>query len=130
MKATCSFKMMATAHFKDITKEAGLDLVTHSSGAFFFDYDNDGLVDLLVCNVGVYTTTEKGAGGRLRRAARRLFPVIFIPDRFEYPVLYKNLGHLQNSRMSPRKLASILAAGAATPLSLTSKATAIPEFIS
>ena len=24
----------------------------HSSGAFFFDYDNDGLIDLLVCNVG------------------------------------------------------------------------------
>jgi hypothetical protein len=42
-------------HFKDITKEAGLDLVAHSSGASFFDYDNDGLLDLLVCNVGKYT---------------------------------------------------------------------------
>ena len=46
-------------HFKDITHEAGLDLDAHSSGAFFFDYDNDGLVDLLVCNVGVYTQRRK-----------------------------------------------------------------------
>src|SRR5579864_2450119 len=27
-------------HFKDITREAGLELTSHSSGAFFFDYDN------------------------------------------------------------------------------------------
>src|SRR5215831_987328 len=47
-------------HFKDISHEAGVDLAAHSSGAFFFDYDNDGLVDLLVCNVGKYTTDEKG----------------------------------------------------------------------
>ena len=26
-------------HFKDITEEAGLRLISHSSGAFFFDYD-------------------------------------------------------------------------------------------
>src|SRR5580692_12193067 len=46
-------------HFKDISKDAGVDLVSHSSGAVFFDYDNDGLLDLLVCNVGKYTTNEK-----------------------------------------------------------------------
>ena len=79
-------------HFKDITKEAGLDLVTHSSGAFFFDYDNDGLVDLLVCNVGVYTTTEKGPEGAYV-GLRDAFSGHLHPDRFEYPVLYKNLGH-------------------------------------
>lgn len=79
-------------HFKDITKEAGLGLVTHSSGAFFFDYDNDGLVDLLVCNVGVYTTTEKGPEGAYV-GLRDAFSGHLHPDRFEYPVLYKNLGH-------------------------------------
>jgi hypothetical protein len=79
-------------HFKDITKEAGLALVTHSSGAFFFDYDNDGLVDLLVCNVGVYTTTEKGPEGAYV-GLRDAFSGHLHPDRFEYPVLYKNLGH-------------------------------------
>lgn len=79
-------------HFKNVTKEAGLDLVTHSSGAFFFDYDNDGLVDLLVCNVGVYTTTEKGPEGAYV-GLRDAFSGHLHPDRFEYPVLYKNLGH-------------------------------------
>jgi hypothetical protein len=34
-------------HFKDITQDAGVGLISHSSGAMFFDYDNDGLVDLL-----------------------------------------------------------------------------------
>ena len=42
------FKNDGHGHFKDISKEAGVDLVAHSSGAFFFDYDNDGLLDLLV----------------------------------------------------------------------------------
>src|SRR6516162_5138524 len=50
-------------HFKDISKESGLDYVGHSSGAVFFDYDNDGLLDLFLCNVGVYTSNEKGRGG-------------------------------------------------------------------
>jgi hypothetical protein len=79
-------------HFKDITKEAGLDLVAHSSGAFFFDYDNDGLLDLLVCNVGRYTSDQKGPNGEYVG-----LPDAFLghlhPDRFEYPVLYKNMGH-------------------------------------
>src|SRR5262249_15433244 len=50
-------------HFKDISKESGLDYVGHSAGAVFFDYDNDGLLDLYVCNVSKYTTEEKGPGG-------------------------------------------------------------------
>lgn len=79
-------------HFKDITHEAGLDLVAHSSGAFFFDYDNDGLVDLLVCNVGVYTTNEKGPEGAYV-GLKDAFSGHLHPERFEYPVLYKNLGH-------------------------------------
>lgn len=79
-------------HFKDISKEAGLDLVTHSSGAVFFDYDNDGLLDLLVCNVGQYTSDDKGADGEYA-GLRDAFHGHMFPDRFEYPVLYKNLGH-------------------------------------
>ncbi|HWO32463.1 MAG TPA: CRTAC1 family protein [Candidatus Acidoferrum sp.] len=79
-------------HFKDITHEAGLDLIAHSSGAFFFDFDNDGLLDLLVCNVGVYTTNDKGADGSYV-GMKDAFSGHLHPERFEYPVLYKNLGH-------------------------------------
>jgi hypothetical protein len=79
-------------HFTDITKEAGLDLVSHSSGAVFFDYDNDGLVDLLVCNVGKYTVDEMGAQGQ-HIGYPAAFTGYLHPSRFEYPVLYKNMGH-------------------------------------
>lgn len=79
-------------HFKDITKESGIDITAHSSGAMFFDYDNDGLVDLLVCNVGVYTSDKKGAHGEYLG-----LPDAFLghlhPERYEHPVLYKNLGN-------------------------------------
>jgi enediyne biosynthesis protein E4 len=78
--------------FRDITREAGLDLVAHSSGAFFFDYDNDGLLDLLVCNVGKYTTEEKGPDGEYV-GIQNAFSGHLHPERFEYPVLYKNMGH-------------------------------------
>jgi enediyne biosynthesis protein E4 len=79
-------------HFKDISKEAGVDLSAHSSGAVFFDYDNDGLVDLLVCNVGRYTTNEKGRDGAYI-GLENAFSGHLHPDRFEYPVLYKNMGN-------------------------------------
>jgi enediyne biosynthesis protein E4 len=86
------FENDGRGHFKDITKEAGLDLVAHSSGAVFFDYDNDGLVDLLVCNVGRYTTDQKGPDGAYVGLVDAFLGHTH-PDRFEYPVLYKNLGH-------------------------------------
>ncbi len=79
-------------HFKDISHEAGVDLVAHSSGALFFDFDNDGLVDLLVCNVGKYTTDEKGPDGEFV-GIPNAFDGHLHPDRYEYPVLYKNMGH-------------------------------------
>jgi hypothetical protein len=79
-------------HFKDISHESGLDLVAHSSGAFFFDFDNDGLVDLLVCNVGVYTTNEKGPEGAYV-GMKDAFSGHLHSERFEYPTLYKNMGH-------------------------------------
>jgi enediyne biosynthesis protein E4 len=78
--------------FKDITQEAGVGLTSHSSGAMFFDYDNDGLVDLLVCNVGVYTSNQKGSHGEFV-GLPDAFQGHLHPERFEHPVLYKNLGH-------------------------------------
>ncbi len=85
------FENDGRGHFKDITKEAGLDLAAHSSGAVFFDYDGDGLVDLLVCNVGRYTTDQKGPDGAYVGLADAFMGHLH-PDRFEHPVLYKNLG--------------------------------------
>jgi enediyne biosynthesis protein E4 len=79
-------------HFRDISHDAGVDLVAHSSGAFFFDYNNDGLLDLLVCNVGKYTTDEKGPDGEYVGIFNSFSGHLY-PDRYEHPVLYKNMGH-------------------------------------
>lgn len=86
------FRNDGHGHFTNITKTAGLDLVSHSSGAVFFDYDNDGLLDLLVCNVGKYTGDKKGAQGQYV-GLPDAFAGHLHPQRFEYPVLYRNLGH-------------------------------------
>ncbi len=77
--------------FKDITQTAGVGLVAHSSGAVFFDYNNDGLLDLLVCNVGQYTSDHKGKQGQYLGLADAFSGHRF-PERYEFPVLYKNLG--------------------------------------
>jgi len=79
-------------HFRDITKEAGVGAVAHSSGAMFFDYDGDGLLDLLVCNVGKYTNEQKGAQGQYLALADAFSGHMF-PERYEFPTLYRNLGH-------------------------------------
>ena len=71
--AICCLKTTATATFRDITKESGIDVVAHSSGAMFFDYDHDGLLDLLVCNVGKYTSDQKGPARRVHCAFGRVF---------------------------------------------------------
>jgi hypothetical protein len=79
--------------FKDITLESGLGAgrALHSSGAVFFDFNNDGLLDLFVANVGVYTTNEKGRGG-FYLGRRDAFQGWRFPGRSEQSILYQNLG--------------------------------------
>jgi hypothetical protein len=79
-------------HFHDITKEAGVGAAAHSSGAVFFDYNHDGLLDLLLCNVGVYTSDRKGAQGEYL-ALPDAFSGHMFPERYEFPILYRNMGH-------------------------------------
>jgi hypothetical protein len=78
-------------HFRDASKESGLDYVGHSSGAVFFDFDGDGLLDLFLCNVGKYTTDEKGRGGYFVGFADA-FSGHHMPERTEPSRLYRNLG--------------------------------------
>ena len=86
------YENLGGGRFRDITRETGLHLLTnHSASAVFFDYDRDGLLDLFVCNVGVYTTEEKGPGGFYRSATNAFHGHIY-PQRSEQSVLYRNLG--------------------------------------
>jgi len=86
------FKNLGHGKFKDITQESGLGYVGHSSGAVFFDFNNDGLLDLFVANVGVYTKNEKGRGG-FYLAYQDAFTGHLFPERSEQSILYLNLGN-------------------------------------
>jgi len=86
------FKNAGGGRFSDITAAAGVGYVGHSSGAVFFDYDGDGLVDLFVTNVGVYTTDSMGAGGYYV-GLPDAFHGHTHPERSEASILYRNLGN-------------------------------------
>lgn len=85
------FENLGGGRFQDISKAAGLDYSGHSSGAVFFDFDRDGLLDLFVCNVGVYTQEAKGRGD-FYRAQPDGFYGHTKPERTEFSLLYRNLG--------------------------------------
>jgi len=85
------FRNLGGGRFEDVSAKSGLDYKGHSSGAVFFDYDKDGLLDLFVTNVGVYTSEEKGAGGFFL-AYEDAFKSHLRPERSEQSILYRNLG--------------------------------------
>jgi len=85
------FENLGNGTFRDITAQAGVGYVGHSSGAVFFDYDGDGLLDLFLTNVGVYTTNQRGPGGYYV-ALEDAFTGHLHPERAEASILYRNLG--------------------------------------
>lgn len=85
------FKNMGGGTFEDRTQSAGLAHTGHSSGVTFLDFNNDGWLDLLVNNVGVYTSSETGPGG-FYRALPDAFQGHQHPERTEYTLLYRNRG--------------------------------------
>ena len=85
------FENDGTGVFKDVTETAGLGYVGHSSSAIFFDYNLDGLLDLFLTNVGVYTIPLKGRGGYWV-GLRDAFTGHLKPDRTENSILYRNMG--------------------------------------
>lgn len=85
------FENQGGGRFVDITAPAGVGYTGHSSGAVLFDYDADGLLDLFVTNVGVYTSAEQGAGGFFV-GLEDAFRGHLHPDRAETSILYRNLG--------------------------------------
>src|SRR5439155_1071431 len=85
------FKNVGRGRFQDISHSAGLDYSGHSSGAVFFDFDNDGLLDLFLCTVGKYTTDKIGRGGYYVGFTNAFAGHLF-PERHENCILYRNLG--------------------------------------
>jgi hypothetical protein len=78
--------------FTDVTERAGLKHVGHSQTAVFFDFDNDGLLDLLLTNTARWTTDsyDRSAGYFVGKGAGGLDQVVTSPK--EENVLYRNNG--------------------------------------
>lgn len=95
------FENLGNGRFRDVTQESGLAYSGHSSGAVFFDFDRDGLLDLYLLNVGVFTSDEKGKGGFFLTLPEA-FKGHLYPERTETSILYKNLGGLKFKDVSAR----------------------------
>jgi len=52
------FRNMGNGTFKDVTEEAGLTHIGHSQSVVFFDYNNDGYLDLFVTNTAKWTNAD------------------------------------------------------------------------
>ena len=85
------FENKGKGKFADVTKRSGLVYVGHSSAGVFFDYDRDGLLDLFLANVGVYTTDDVGNGGYFI-GVDDAFGGHLRPERQESSRIYRNLG--------------------------------------
>ncbi len=99
------FENDGTGRFKNISRESGTGIAAHSSGSTFFDYDRDGLLDLYVSNVGVYTTdviskistyTDRGqvvTDEEYNVGFKDAFGGHLKPERTENSTLFRNTGN-------------------------------------
>jgi hypothetical protein len=94
------FENLGNGRFSNISKDAGVDYVGHSSGAVFFDFNNDGLLDLFVANVGKYTLDKKGRGGAYAGITNSFYGHLY-PELGESSLLYQNLGGRRFKVVSP-----------------------------
>ena len=87
------FENDGRGRFTDITAASGLGYAGHSSAGVFFDYDRDGRLDLLLVNVGRYTTNvTAGSGYKYYVAYEDAFSGHLKPARAERSILYRNEG--------------------------------------
>lgn len=76
--------------FEDVTAKAGVSHVGHSQTAVFFDYDNDGYLDLFLTNTAHWTTDNFDFAGRNFEGKASLGALMTSP--VEYNILYHNNG--------------------------------------
>jgi hypothetical protein len=76
--------------FSDVTEKTGVAHVGHSQSAVFFDYDNDGFLDLLVTNTAAWTDDRYEKETHYWPGKGLFSEVVLSPK--EYNVLYHNNG--------------------------------------
>ena len=120
------FENDGQGHFRDVTREAGLTYYGHSCMPLFFDYNRDGRLDLLVTNMGRFTTDEichtldrTGAPRAYYKSIEDAFAGHLFPDRNEPSILFRNegMGRFRNVTEEVG-LAAIHWSGGATPIDI------------
>ncbi len=91
------FHNLGNGKFEDVTRKAGLTHVGHSQTAVFFDYDNDGYLDLFLTNTADWTTDRYDPGTPAYAGKGDIGPGgsdngAIILSRKEHNVLYHNNG--------------------------------------
>ncbi len=76
--------------FTEVTKKAGVEQVGHAQTAVFFDYDNDGFLDLFVTYTAQWTLNRKDDSSRYYPGPVTLWELANSPR--EYNMLYHNNG--------------------------------------
>src|SRR4029077_18111469 len=76
--------------FEDVTAKAGVSHVGHSQTPVFFDYDNDGYLDLFLTNTAQWTTDSFDFAGGNYEGKASLGSLMTSP--VEYNILYHNNG--------------------------------------
>ena len=114
----------ATASSEDVTKAAGLSHVGHSQTAVFFNYNNDGYLDLFLTNTAEWTTDQFDKTAEPLVGPARLAK--FFLSRKEHNRLFHNNRDRHPSRMLPEtpQAGSRGRAGPAMPWPSTTMATA------
>lgn len=112
------FENVGDGRFENISESSGLAHVGHSSGAVFFDFNRDGLLDLFLTNVGVYTTNQQGRGGYFI-GQTDAFANHLKPQLYEQSILYKNVGNNRFRDVSQElRLVHVGWSGDASPVDL------------
>jgi hypothetical protein len=78
--------------FRDVTESAGVTLIAHSQTPAFFDFDNDGDLDLFVTNSARWTSDDFDEATRHYLGPSSLWDVISDPELVEHNVLFRNDG--------------------------------------
>ena len=79
------FRNRGNGTFEDVTVKAGVGYQGNSSSCTWLDYNNDGLLDLLVCNVGKFTLDT------ISKEADYFYEGVNL-DLLKFTVLEHNLG--------------------------------------
>lgn len=84
------FENQGQGVFRDVTRQAGLELVAHSSTASFVDLDHDGDLDLIVTNTAQWTLAELESDGKYYPGVTSYDDLVVSPKEFNN--IYRNNG--------------------------------------